>query len=95
MLRLLTADGRELAFSDDEPATGADSRFSHKFDAAGDYYLEIRDIRYQGGAAHRYRLRLGDFPLPSVPYPLAATKGRRLERPGRRQERGAAAARWR
>ena len=42
---------------------------------AGDYYLEIRDIRFQGGGGHRYRLRVGDFPLPSVPYPLAAQKG--------------------
>jgi hypothetical protein len=75
MIRLLTAAGRELAFSDDEPATGADSRFSHTFAAAGDYYLEIRDIRYQGGGGHRYRLRVGEFPLPSTPYPLAVQKG--------------------
>ncbi len=73
-LRLLAADGREIAFSDDEPASGADGRFSHKFEAAGDYFVEIRDVRFQGGA-HPYRLRIGDFPLPSVPYPLAAAKG--------------------
>lgn len=75
MIRLLTAAGREMAFSDDEPATGADSRFSHTFAAVGDYYLEIRDIRYQGSGAHRYRLRVGEFPLPSTPYPLAVQKG--------------------
>jgi hypothetical protein len=75
MIRLLTADGRELAFSDDELSSGADSRLNHTFAEAGDYTIEIRDIRYQGGGAHRYRLRLGDFPLPSVPYPLAAVKG--------------------
>ncbi len=75
MIRLLTAAGRELAFSDDEPATGADSRLSHTFAAAGDYYLEIRDIRFQGGGTHRYRLRVGEFPLPSTPYPLAVQKG--------------------
>ena len=75
MMRLLAANGRELAFSDDEPSTGADCRFNYKFETAGDYFIEIRDIRFQGGGAHRYRLRLGDFPLPSVPYPLAAQKG--------------------
>ncbi len=75
VIRLLAADGRELAYSDDEPSTGADGRFSYKFADAGDYYLEIRDIRYQGGGTHRYRLRVGDFPLASVPYPLAAQKG--------------------
>ncbi|MGD9723088.1 MAG: LamG-like jellyroll fold domain-containing protein [Pirellulales bacterium] len=73
-IRLLAADGRELAYSDDEPASGADSRLTHTFAEAGEYVLEIRDIRYQGGG-HFYRLRIGDFPLPSVPYPLAATKG--------------------
>ena len=75
MIRLLTPDGRELAFSDDERSSGADCRLTHTFAEAGDYYVEIRDIRYQGGGAHRYRMRLGDFPLPSVPYPLAAAKG--------------------
>jgi hypothetical protein len=75
VLRLLAADGHELVYSDDEPSTGADSRISYKFSAAGDYYLEIRDVRFQGGGGHRYRLRVGDFPLPSVSYPLAAQKG--------------------
>ncbi len=75
VIRLLSADGRELAFSDDEPSTGADSRLSYKFATAGDYYLELRDVRFQGGGGHRYRLRIGDFPLPSVTYPLAAQKG--------------------
>ena len=75
MMRLLDASGRELAFSDDEPSSGADSRFSHTFVAAGDYYVELRDIRYQGGGNHRYRLRIGDFPLSTVPYPLAVQRG--------------------
>jgi hypothetical protein len=75
MIRLLTLDGRELAFSDDDASTGADGRFAHTFAEAGDYLVEIRDIRYQGGGNFRYRLRLGDFPLVSVPYPLAVQKG--------------------
>jgi hypothetical protein len=75
VIRLLSMDGRELAYSDDEPSTGADGRFSHTFEAAGDYLIEVRDIRYQGGGNFRYRLRMGDFPLVSVPYPLAAKKG--------------------
>jgi hypothetical protein len=75
VIRLLASDGRELAFSDDEPSSGADGRFTHTFEAAGDYLIEIRDIRYQGGGAHRYRLRIGDFPLVAAPYPLAVQKG--------------------
>lgn len=75
VIRLLDAGGRELAYSDDEGGIGADSRFAHQFAAAGDYFLEIRDIRYQGSGNHRYRLRIGDFPLVTTPYPLAGQKG--------------------
>lgn len=75
VIRLLDAHGRELAYSDDEPGLGPDCRLSHQFAAAGDYILELRDIRYQGSANHRYRLRVGDFPLVTAPYPLAGAKG--------------------
>jgi hypothetical protein len=75
VLRLIDSAGRELAYSDDEPGIGADSRLQYEFAAEGTYLLEVRDIRYQGGGNHRYRLRFGDFPLVSVPYPLGATRG--------------------
>jgi len=74
-LRVLAADGRELAFSDDEPLTGVDSQLRYAFKSAGDYYLEVRDVRYQGSPIHRYRLRVGDFPLATSPFPLAVQKG--------------------
>lgn len=75
VVRLLDAAGRELAYSDDEPGIGADCRFVHQFASPGDYYLEVRDIRYQGSANHRYRLRIGNFPLVNTPFPLGAPKG--------------------
>ncbi len=75
VVRLLDSSGRELAYSDDEPGTGADCRFVHEFAADGAYRLEVRDIRYQGGGGHRYRLRLGNFPLTTVAYPLAGKRG--------------------
>jgi len=75
VMRLLDGAGRELAYSDDEPGIGADCRLRYEFAAEGTYLLEVRDIRYQGSGNHRYRLRLGDFPFVSVPYPLGATRG--------------------
>ncbi|HJT35226.1 MAG TPA: PPC domain-containing protein [Pirellulales bacterium] len=75
VIRLLDAAGRELAYSDDEPGIGADCRFVHQFASPGDYYLEVRDIRYQGSPNHRYRLRIGNFPLVNTPFPLGAPKG--------------------
>ena len=75
VIRLLDAAGRELAYSDDEPGIGADCRFAYQFATAGDYFLELRDIRYQGGPNHRYRLRIGNFPLVNTPFPMAGQKG--------------------
>jgi len=76
VLRLLDARGRELAFCDDESGLNGDSRFAHTFAAAGDYFLEVRDINYAGGSDHRFRLRIGDFPLVSLPFPAAVQAGK-------------------
>lgn len=75
VIRLFDSQGRALAFNDDAEGLGADSRFSHRFAAAGEYIIEVCDARYEGGAKHRYRLRLGDFPLVTTPFPLAVKGG--------------------
>jgi hypothetical protein len=74
-LRLSDATGREVAFSDDEPGLGSDGRFRFVCPADGDYWLELRDVRNQGGGGHYYRLRIGDFPLVATPYPLGVQTG--------------------
>ncbi len=64
MVRELDTQGRELAWNDDAPGLMGDSQLSFKAPAAGDYLVEIRDIRWQGGL---YRLRSGisrSFPSP-------------------------------
>lgn len=75
LLRILDAKGRELIYSDDEPGLRGDARLHYTFAQAGDYVIEVRDIRYQGGGGHFYRLRIGDFPCLSSPYPLGVTRG--------------------
>lgn len=67
-VRLLDVRGRELAFNEDSPGAGADARLTHVVPADGDYVVQLRDSRHQGGEAHRYRLRLGDFPLAPLPF---------------------------
>ena len=67
-VRLLDARGRELAFNEDSPGAGADARLTHVVAADGDYVVQLRDSRHLGGEAHRYRLRLGDFPLTALPF---------------------------
>lgn len=75
MIRLLDAKGRELAYSDDVPGLRSDSRLCYQFKDAGEYMLELRDIRFQGSGNHTFRLRIGDFPCVTVPYPMAVKKG--------------------
>jgi hypothetical protein len=75
VIRLLDPTGKELAFSDDEAGIGIDCRLAQTLPVDGVYTIEIRDVRYQGGGAHRYRMRVGDFPLATTPYPLGAQKG--------------------
>lgn len=75
MLRVLDMQGRELAYSDDAPGLGGDSRLTHTFKDAGEYLVEVRDIRFQGGGNFVYRLRIGDFPCVTTPYPMGIKRG--------------------
>jgi hypothetical protein len=75
VFRILDEKGHEWAFCDDGPGVGRDSRLIFKVPASGKYFLEVRDINYQGGPQYRYRLRIGSFPLLTVPYPPLIRKG--------------------
>ena len=72
MLRLLDSKGRELAYNDDTPGLSGDASLVYTFKVAGEYVIELRDIKYGAGA---YRLRIGDFPVATVAYPLAVQRG--------------------
>ncbi len=70
---LRDAQGRELAYADDDDRLGVDCRLAYQFESAGEYIVEIRDNAFAGG--RRYRLRIGDFPLVSTAYPLGVKVG--------------------
>ena len=64
VVRVLDASGREIAYCDDDPASGGeDPRLACELPADGDYVIELRDINYEGGEGHRYRLRVGGLAL--------------------------------
>ncbi|MEC7921870.1 MAG: PPC domain-containing protein [Planctomycetota bacterium] len=73
VLRILDSAQKELAYSND--SAGADSRISWRAEKDGSYLLELRDVTWRGGEGFNYRLRAGDFPLVSAPYPLRAEQG--------------------
>ena len=75
VVRVFDTKGRELAWSDDDPSVGRDSRARFEIPAPGVYFIEVRDIEYRGGPAFRYRLRVGNFPLVEFPFPFAAKSG--------------------
>jgi hypothetical protein len=78
-IRLLDANGKELAFVDDTDGLASDCRMSHQFAAAGDYIVEIRDVKYLGGGDFVYRLRIGDFPAVALPFPLGGKRGTKVQ----------------
>ncbi|HEX3868792.1 MAG TPA: PPC domain-containing protein [Pirellulales bacterium] len=75
VVRLLDRNGRELAHADDNEITGPDPQLVYRITHEGDYTIELRDIRHEGGAGYRYRLRVGDFPLAGPAFPLAGRAG--------------------
>jgi hypothetical protein len=66
---------KQLAYSDDARGQERDPRFTYPFTEAGSYLVEVRDSRQQSGKDWCYRLRIGDFPLSTVPMPLAVQRG--------------------
>ena len=73
ILRLLDIHGNEIAIADDNMGVGADCRLTFRAREEGDYLVELRDNRYRQGS--RYRLRIGDFPVFTSPYPLGGRLG--------------------
>jgi hypothetical protein len=69
----------EIAHDNDSPGSQGDPRLRHTFKEAGDYLIEVRDVLGRGGADFVYRLRIGDFPLATVPVPMAAKAGSRVQ----------------
>ena len=88
-LRVTAADGRQIAFNDDQEdkAAGllthqADSHVEFTLPAGGVYRLQIGDTQRKGGPEYAYRLRVGpprpDFALRWVPSALNGRPGMSL-----------------
>ncbi len=75
VLVLFDANGRQLAYCDDAPGLGRDSRITFTAKESGEYILQLRDVRYQGGGNYIYRLRVGDFPCVTSAYPFVVKRG--------------------
>ncbi|MCA9040261.1 MAG: hypothetical protein KDA65_07950, partial [Planctomycetaceae bacterium] len=73
ILTLRSASGGTLAVSDNH--FFADPLLSYHFETAGEYVLEIRDVRYQGNKYWQYAVEIDKQPYVSLVHPLVITKG--------------------
>jgi hypothetical protein len=73
-VRVFDPNGREIAWSDDEPGLQGDCWRRTTLPADGDYLIELSDIRYSGSGNHRFRLRIGNFALINTAYPMIVSQ---------------------
>jgi hypothetical protein len=73
MLTLYDAEGRELAANDD--FYFADPLLAHTFARDGDYFVQVRDSKYDGDARWVYALLVTDRPYASHVFPMAGNPG--------------------
>lgn len=77
MVTLKDGTGRELAANDDYYR--ADPLLSHKFDSAGEYSIEVRDVRYLGNPHWVYRLNITNRPYVTSFIPMGLSPGQSVE----------------
>ncbi len=67
--------GRTLAAADDSPGLGGDCRVRFRSTSNQQIFIEVGESSYSSSTRHKYRLRIGDFPLVSSTFPLAIQIG--------------------
>lgn len=73
IITLKSAAGVTLAAADNE--FFGDPMLSYVFDQAGDYLLEIRDVRFEGNNFWEYSIEVNSRPFVVNVHPLALTRG--------------------
>jgi hypothetical protein len=76
-LAVLDLAGKELARNED--ALGLDSLLFFAVPEDGDYIVQLRDYRYQGGNNYKYRLYAGPLPYVESIFPFGGQRGKPVE----------------
>lgn len=79
VLRVLDADGEQLAANNDAPGLDLDSRMRFRAPADGVYYVVLHDAAYSRQQADSYRLKIGDFDFAEGFFPLGGPRGEQVE----------------
>ncbi|QDT35598.1 pre-peptidase C-terminal domain-containing protein [Thalassoglobus polymorphus] len=73
ILTIRNSTGSTVAAADNVYA--ADPYLSHTFSEAGDYYIEVRDVRYKGNRYWNYVIEVSDQPYIETIHPIAVQQG--------------------
>ncbi|MBI3850129.1 MAG: pre-peptidase C-terminal domain-containing protein [Verrucomicrobia bacterium] len=76
-LAVLDDAGKELARNED--ANGFDSLIEFSAPRAGEYLLQLRDFRYQGGKDFKYRIHAGTIPYLESIFPFGGQRSHAVE----------------
>lgn len=76
MLTLVDPEGRELAANDDY--FFADPMLEYTFKSAGDYYIQVRDSKYDGDPRWVYALHVTNKPYVAHLFPMAGNPGQEI-----------------
>jgi hypothetical protein len=79
LIRVYNAEGKEIAFNDDAPGIGVDSRLDLILPAGGAYFVLLQDSKFSAQAQNFYRLKIGSFAYAGGLFPLGWKKGEPVE----------------
>jgi hypothetical protein len=68
---LTLRDARNTVLATNDNQSYADPLLNYRFKEAGEYTIEIRDVRFQGNIYWRYAIEINDRPLVTNVFPLA------------------------
>ncbi|MBI1915356.1 MAG: pre-peptidase C-terminal domain-containing protein [Planctomycetes bacterium] len=72
---LILRDDKGTVLASNDNYYAADPLLHHKFDKAGEYYLEVRDVRFAGEPHWTYCIEINDRPYVTHVHPMRATPG--------------------
>lgn len=73
LMTIRSANGSTLVQSDNVYA--GDPFLNYKFEQAGEYVLEVRDVRYQGNVYWEYAVEISNRPFVASVYPMGVARG--------------------
>lgn len=75
VIRVTGPNGSEIAYRDDLPGAEGDTQLQFTAAVDGEHRIELRDVRFSGGARHFFHLRMGKMTLASATMPRVTQAG--------------------